>query len=322
MTSSRRSRWRRGLWPIGRRRPAGQLAWVDRSGTARGAVGGPDGTISRHPRVSPDGRRVVVTRTVQGNTDLWLLDGARTSRFTFDADRDPFPLVARRHPNRVSLEPDGCRSTSIRSSRAARGWRSGSWLPTSQGRHELVGGRSLPDVSQPRPADERRPLGHADAGDRTPAVFLKTPFREVVGRVLAGRPLGGLHSNESGRLEIYVRPFVPPGCRGHGRGSGGGQWQVSTAGGIYARLAARRQGAVLPRPGGRDDGGADRRHRLYARTGRADGLFPTRIVGGGGTETKGRHYDVARDGRFLINTVLDDASAPITLLMNWRPPTP
>jgi hypothetical protein len=30
-------------------------------------------------------------------------------------------------------------------------------------------------------------------------------------------------------------------------------------------------------------------------------------------------YDVAHDGRFLINTVLDDAAAPITLLQNWTP---
>ena len=30
--------------------------------------------------------------------------------------------------------------------------------------------------------------------------------------------------------------------------------------------------------------------------------------------------DVTRDGRFLINTVLDDAAAtPITLIMNWQP---
>ena len=86
-----------------------QLTWVDRSGTARGTVGDPDGTLS-NPRVSPDGRRVVVARTVQGNTDLWLLDGARTSRFTFDAALDRYPrLVARRHPDRVPLEPDGCR---------------------------------------------------------------------------------------------------------------------------------------------------------------------------------------------------------------------
>jgi site-specific recombinase XerD len=31
--------------------------------------------------------------------------------------------------------------------------------------------------------------------------------------------------------------------------------------------------------------------------------------------------DVARDGRFLINTELDDTSSePIHLLLNWRPP--
>jgi hypothetical protein len=30
--------------------------------------------------------------------------------------------------------------------------------------------------------------------------------------------------------------------------------------------------------------------------------------------------DWSLDGRFLINTVLDDASAPITLLQNWAPP--
>jgi hypothetical protein len=35
---------------------------------------------------------------------------------------------------------------------------------------------------------------------------------------------------------------------------------------------------------------------------------------------QGRQYDVAPDGRFLINTELDSAAAPITLLMNWKPP--
>ena len=50
-------------------------------------------------------------------------------------------------------------------------------------------------------------------------------------------------------------------------------------------------------------------------------LFPTRIVGGGVEAFQGRQYDVAPDGRFLINTVLDEAPAPITLLMNWHPET-
>ena len=28
-------------------------------------------------------------------------------------------------------------------------------------------------------------------------------------------------------------------------------------------------------------------------------------------------YDVSGDGRFLINTVLEDDASPITLLQNW-----
>jgi hypothetical protein len=48
-------------------------------------------------------------------------------------------------------------------------------------------------------------------------------------------------------------------------------------------------------------------------------LFPTRIVGGGSDITTPPQYDVSRDGRFLINTLLDEA-APITLIQNWSPP--
>ena len=51
-------------------------------------------------------------------------------------------------------------------------------------------------------------------------------------------------------------------------------------------------------------------------------LFETRIYGGGVDNAQGRQYDVTRDGRFLINTVLDDASSPITLIQNWKPPAP
>ena len=35
---------------------------------------------------------------------------------------------------------------------------------------------------------------------------------------------------------------------------------------------------------------------------------------------QGRQYDVAADGRFLINMELDnDVGAPITLIQNWNP---
>lgn len=47
-------------------------------------------------------------------------------------------------------------------------------------------------------------------------------------------------------------------------------------------------------------------------------LFPTRFVGGGVGQA-GRNYDVAPDGRFLINTELPGDAAPITLNQNWQP---
>ncbi len=47
-------------------------------------------------------------------------------------------------------------------------------------------------------------------------------------------------------------------------------------------------------------------------------LFPTNIYGGGVSPQGFREYDVAPDGRFLINTELS-AAAPITLILNWNP---
>jgi hypothetical protein len=48
-------------------------------------------------------------------------------------------------------------------------------------------------------------------------------------------------------------------------------------------------------------------------------LFPTRVLGGGVDAQQGRQYDVARDGRFLINTELPGDAAPITLIQHWNP---
>ena len=48
-------------------------------------------------------------------------------------------------------------------------------------------------------------------------------------------------------------------------------------------------------------------------------LFSTSIVAGGVDMAQRRKYDVAPDGRFLINTMLDSGAVPITLLQNWNP---
>jgi hypothetical protein len=43
------------------------------------------------------------------------------------------------------------------------------------------------------------------------------------------------------------------------------------------------------------------------------------MVGGGTDASNGPNYDIAQDGRILINTVLDEAASPITLIENWTP---
>jgi hypothetical protein len=48
-------------------------------------------------------------------------------------------------------------------------------------------------------------------------------------------------------------------------------------------------------------------------------LFHTAIVGGGNPGDFRPQYDVAPDGRFLINTIVDQTVPPITVLMNWTP---
>jgi len=49
-------------------------------------------------------------------------------------------------------------------------------------------------------------------------------------------------------------------------------------------------------------------------------LFKSNIAYGGVDDATGRQYDVAPDGRFLINAELEAATTPpITLIQNWNP---
>jgi hypothetical protein len=49
-------------------------------------------------------------------------------------------------------------------------------------------------------------------------------------------------------------------------------------------------------------------------------LFTPAIYGAGIEAAQGRQYDVAPDGRFLVNVVLDSGPAPpIMLIQNWNP---
>ncbi len=155
---------------------------------------------------------------------------------------------------------------------------------------------------------------------RRAGTVLRTPFDERGGRFSPDGRWVAYQSNASGRTEIYVRPWTPPAAAGAAAPAPSAQWQVSTAGGIYPSWRADGQALYYLGPDGALMAAPVTTRGTALEPGTPVALFPTRIVGGGADSGQGRQYDVTRDGRFLINTVLDDAAAtPITLIMNWRP---
>ena len=97
------------------------------------------------------------------------------------------------------------------------------------------------------------------------------------------------------------------------------KWQVSTAGGVLPLWRSDGQELYYLNPDGAMMAAPINVNGATVEPGEPLMLFSTRIFGGGADIQLGRQYDVTSDGRFLINTVLDSAAAPITLLQNWNP---
>ena len=145
------------------------------------------------------------------------------------------------------------------------------------------------------------------SGERKPYPFLSTPFSEREGVFSPDGKWAAYQSNESGRFEIYVRPFPGP----------GGQWQVSIAGGTSPRWRADgRELYYLAADNKLMAVAASAQNGTFV-PGTPEALFQTHIA----SAVSKQHYDVAHDGRFLIVTELQDTSTePIHLLLNWKPP--
>jgi eukaryotic-like serine/threonine-protein kinase len=293
---------------VGRR----QLTWFDRTGKLLGTLGAPDENGLVAPSLSPDGRRVVAHRTAQNNTDIWIFDPARTTRFTFDASRDLFPIWS---PDGMHVAFDSNR-TGYRHFYQKRSDLAGTEMPLLEGPEEKVLNDWSPDgrfLLYTTPSD---PKTGADiwylplSGDRQPVAFLRTSSDERAGQFSPDGHWVAYHSNESGSYEIYVRPFPGP----------GGQWQVSTSGGIQARWSPEGKQLYYIAPDGKLMSSSITVNGAAVEPGVPVALFQTQIWGGGTNATQGQQYDVAPDGRFLINIATEDTSAaPITLLLNWKP---
>ena len=186
-------------------------------------------------RIAPDGRRLAFSLADASNTDVWTYDAARDAltRLTFDPGLDRSPVWTPDGQGLVYSASRGGTAPNLYWQRA-----DGGGEPT---RLTTSSNQQIPGSWHPSGRflafQETRPQTGADLlilpveGDEasgwkpgTPIVFLSGPSNEQApsfspdGRWLA------YESQESGRSEIYVRPFPP----------GPGRWTVSTGGGTNA----------------------------------------------------------------------------------------
>jgi serine/threonine-protein kinase len=188
------------------------LVWVDRQGTEQPLAAAARGYY--FPRLSPpDGRRVVVaiadatsnvylydiareslSRATTGSTDgnpIWSPDG---KRIAFNSDRAG--------PLNLFLQPADGSGAVERLTTSEFVNIPGSWSPNG----ERIAFQQL----SPETANDIWTVGLAD---RKLQPFLKTPANEGAPRFSPDGEWIAYTSDESGRSEVYVRPFPGPGAR-------------------------------------------------------------------------------------------------------------
>ena len=293
-----------------------QYHWFDREGKDLGVAGtGSYPTLA----LSPDASRLAHARSSPGDVpQIWIFDLTRGFHtrlsFTPDGGVDPawspdgkwVAFSASTHGNQSIFIKDSGGGASERliftsnSSKSLGQWsRDGKYLLFSQisgesGRRELW---AIPD-----PVAE---------GDHKSILVARSSFSLSAGRISPDSRWIAYHSDQTGKPEVYVRPFPP----GDGRS---GEWPVSAGGGL----------APLWRADGSELYFSSLDGKLMAtdvKSSPADPVFhsgiPHTLMATFWTQgIPFRGFDVTRDGRkFLIATPpAPSSSQPLTVVVNWE----
>ncbi len=219
----------------------GLLTWFDRTGKVLGTIGDPG--LYRTLAISPDGKRVAFERADPQNFphhDIWLYDSARgvSTRFTFDSGWDGNPVWS----------PDGTH-IAFGGEKPDTGIFNLYQKPSNlAGEEELLfksEAQKIPSSWSPdggfllffNPVGTSHvwvlPLGGTSAS-RKPFPLEQSDFAQAAGRFSPDGRWIAYHSNESGKDEIYVRPFDASAASGSPPAAGTavtGKWMVSKDGG-------------------------------------------------------------------------------------------
>lgn len=290
-----------------------QLTWLNHAGQPEQpgkSVLGPPGDSGTF-RLSPDGRRLVVSRGSGSGRDLWLVDVERDawSRFTFLPGTSWLPLwspdgrqvmfQAERNLYRKDVSGAGTEQRVTESANLQ-------W-PTDWSRdgRQLLYYELAPDTQRDLWVLPVTPDGQPEQGAKA-RPYLRTRFNEYLGRFSPEVRAGpgprwvAYTSGESGRNEVYVQAFPEP----------RGKFQISTGGGTYPEWSPDGRGLYYESPEGKlmvadlqlgaDSVTPSAPRELFT-------LPNTGIV---------TPYAVAPDGkRFLVTQ--EGGSQPLEVVVNW-----
>jgi Tol biopolymer transport system component len=286
------------------------LHWRNRTGAIVGTPTTPN--VYRSPRLSPDEKSVALAMIGKGQgPDIWLLELTRgaLSRVTSAAANDWFPVWASDGGRIFFASTRSGASTLFQKTPGAAG-------DDEQVTETTISGRYPTDVS----GDGRFVAVHQVTSDdgydiavvqlskaATPSPWLASPFSEIQARFSPNSRWMAYASDESGRFEVYVRPFP----------AAAGQWPISVNGGMQPEWRGDGKELFYISADGKlmaVDVTTDAAS-FTASVPRA--LFDVDVPEA--TAPYPTDYAVSADGqRFLVNTVVDQPERPsLTVILNW-----
>jgi hypothetical protein len=288
---------------------AGGLVWVARDG-ARAPVDSALTGAFQTVALSPDGTQIAAARSGAGSTDVWVLQLATGafSRLSFDLGTADRPVWT----------PDGRRVAFL----GTRSERRTAWMRRADGTDSARAaspGQTLLDEITFDPLGRFTVLRSYGSGAGTRHLLIVENGKDTVPRTLLssqfdhyapvvspdGRWLAYV-SEESGRAEVYVRPFPNVDSARFAISVGGGTeplWRRDGTELFFRSVRGDEMFAVPVRTGHGFEHGSPK--LLFSATGLAvDGYH--------------RAYDVSPDGtRFLMVTSGGDDAGELKVVFNW-----
>jgi Tol biopolymer transport system component len=263
------------------------------------------------PSLSPDGRHLAMTISEGSNMDIWLYTMARgtLTRLTFDSGEDFNPIWS----------PDGQRI--VFASEMSGGAPLLHWMPADGSAAPVILQTGEPETNWLIPltwSPDGETLSYQTAsiekgpdiwllpltGEPEPQPFATTDFDESGASFSPDGRWIAYHTDESGRLEVYVQPFPGP----------GGKQQVSTDGGAWP-VWMPNGGALCFRRGNKlmlveIDGDTE------LVLGKPRVLFTGRFTYGIGNHA---NYSITPDSEGFVLVALEEQEPPkhLNLIVNW-----